>query len=99
MSGAPSWQRPEAVGRVWAQVAGALMLAAFGVAAAGSLFYPFGRDQGILLKVCSEAINRTLVKQVFQFRNFYRIISFCYTSYGGIYIFEVFNVQVISLIF
>jgi len=47
MSDAPSWQRPETVGRVWALVASALMVAAFGVAAVGSLFYPFGRDQGI----------------------------------------------------
>jgi len=47
MSGAPSWQRPEAVGRVWVLVASAVMLAAFGVVAVGSLFYPFGRDQGI----------------------------------------------------
>jgi 4-amino-4-deoxy-L-arabinose transferase-like glycosyltransferase len=47
MSGAPSWQRPEAVGRAWALVASAVIVTAFGVAAAGSLFYPFGRDQGI----------------------------------------------------
>jgi 4-amino-4-deoxy-L-arabinose transferase-like glycosyltransferase len=47
MSDAPSWQRPEAVGRVWALAASAVMVAAFGVAAVGSLFYPFGRDQGI----------------------------------------------------
>jgi len=47
MSGAPIGQRPETVGRVWTAVASAIMLAAFGVAAVGSLFYPFGRDQGI----------------------------------------------------
>jgi len=47
MSAAPSWQRPETVGRAWALAASALMLAAFGVAAVGSLFYPFARDQGI----------------------------------------------------
>jgi 4-amino-4-deoxy-L-arabinose transferase-like glycosyltransferase len=47
MSDAPSGPRPEAVGRVWALVASVVMVAAFGLAAAGSLFYPFGRDQGI----------------------------------------------------
>jgi 4-amino-4-deoxy-L-arabinose transferase-like glycosyltransferase len=47
MSDAPSWQRPQAVGRVWVLVTSAVMLAAFGVVAVGSLFYPFGRDQGI----------------------------------------------------
>jgi len=47
MSDAPSWQRPEAVGRYWTLVASAVLVAAFGVVAAGSLFYPFGRDQGI----------------------------------------------------
>ncbi len=56
MSDAPSWQRPEAVGRVWAQVAGAVMLVAFGVAAAGSLFYPFGRDQGIFAWVADQIV-------------------------------------------
>jgi len=47
MSDAPFWQRPEAVGRVWVLVASAVMLAAFGVAAVGSLFYSLGRDQGV----------------------------------------------------
>ncbi len=56
MSGAPSWQRPEAVGRAWAQVAGAVMLAAFAVAAVGSLFYPFGRDQGIFAGVADQIL-------------------------------------------
>jgi 4-amino-4-deoxy-L-arabinose transferase-like glycosyltransferase len=56
MSGAPSWQRPEAVGRVWAQVAGAVMLAAFCVAAVGSLFYPFARDHGIFAWVADQIL-------------------------------------------
>ena len=56
MSGAPNWQRPEAVGRVWAQVAGAVMLAAFGVAAVGSLFYPFARDHGIFAWVADQIL-------------------------------------------
>jgi len=56
MSDAPGWRRPEAVGRVWVLVASAVMLTAFGVAAVGSLFYPFGRDQGIFAWVADQIL-------------------------------------------
>jgi len=56
MSDAPSWQRPEAVGRAWTLVASAVLVAAFGVVAVGSLFYPLGRDQGIFAWVADQIL-------------------------------------------
>ncbi len=60
MSTTPDWQCREAAGRgesrTWALAASALMLAAFGLAAAGSLFYPFGRDQGIFAWVADQIL-------------------------------------------
>jgi hypothetical protein len=56
MSDAPSGQRPEAVGRVWVLGASAVMVVAFGVVAVGSLFFPFGRDQGIFAWVADQIL-------------------------------------------